>query len=344
MKSVQLTAIRQMKMAEVAAPQIKNDDDVLLKIECMGVCGSDVHYYETGRIGSQVVQYPFVVGHECAATVKEVGKKVKGLKVGDRVVVEPAIVCGECDQCRQGRENTCRKLKFLGCPGQVDGCLSEYIVMPAACCLKMPDNMTFEQGVICEPLAIGVYSVKQSQIRAGSDIAILGAGPIGLSCMIGAKAAGVKSIFMTDKIAERVVAAGNNGAKWSGNPQKEDVVAEILKRKAGGMDVVFECAGQPETIDEALELLKPGGRLMLIGIPREDRVSFIIDRMRRKEITVVNIRRQNKCTEATIEGIASGAMDVDFMITHRFTFGDTQKAFDLVAGYEQGVIKALIDF
>jgi len=133
MKAQLLTGIRRMEMREVAQPEISRPNEVLLKIEAVGVCGSDVHYYETGRIGSQVVEFPYIVGHECAAVVAEVGSEVDTLKVGDPVAVDPLIACGQCDQCRAGRINTCRNQKFLGCPGQVQGCLSEYIVMPAEC-------------------------------------------------------------------------------------------------------------------------------------------------------------------------------------------------------------------
>lgn len=344
MKSVRLTGIRKLEIVDVEKPSVSSNNEVLLKIESVGVCGSDVHYYETGRIGSQVVDYPFVVGHECAATVEEVGEGVTSVMVGDRVVVEPAISCGQCDQCRQGRENTCRNLKFLGCPGQIEGCLSEYIIMPQRCCLKMPAKMSFEQGALCEPVAIGVYAVEQSGVCDGSDIAILGSGPIGLSCMAAARAAGVKNIFMTDKIDDRVAVARNNGAIWAGNPVRENIVTEILDQESSGMDVVFECAGQQETIDEAIELLKPGGKLMLIGIPRDERVSFVIDKMRRKEITVVNVRRQNGCTEDTIDMVGDRRLDADFMITHRFELEDTQRAFDLVSEYGDGVVKAMIEF
>jgi len=310
----------------------------------VGVCGSDVHYYETGRIGSQVVKYPFMVGHECAATVKETGRAAKRVKVGDRTVVEPAIVCHKCDQCRVGRENTCRNLKFLGCPGQVAGCLCEYIVMPEDCCYPVGNKLSLEQAVLCEPLAIGVYSVKQAKLSEKADVAILGAGPIGLSCLLAAKAEKAGACFVTEKIEERIGMAQKGGATWAGNPDREDVVKEILKLKQGGMDVVFECAGKQETIDQAIELLKPGGKLMLIGIPREERISFIIDRVRRKEISIINVRRQNKCTGATIDLLVSKKIDADFMVTHRFKLEQTQEAFEMVAGYCDGVVKAMIEF
>jgi len=342
MKAAVLTGIRQMELQDVPDPKIEKDTDVLLKIEKVGVCGSDVHYYETGRIGSQVVQFPFIVGHECAATVAAVGRGVTSVKVGDPVVVEPAVSCHDCPQCNQGRENTCFNLRFLGTPGQGDGCLCEYVVMPEECCLPTGGKITIEQGVLCEPLAIAVYAVKRSQAAAGADVAMLGAGPIGLSCLVSAKAEGVGACYMTEKIPERVETARRGGATWVGNPLEEDIVAAILEQKPLGMDVVYECAGQQETIDQAIELLKPGGRLMLIGIPREDRISLSIDKIRRKEVTIVNVRRQNKCTQAAIDLLASGKADVDFMVTHRFGMEQTRDAFELVAEYQDGVVKAMV--
>lgn len=344
MKAVVLTGIRQTELADVPEPILEGDNDVLLRIAMVGVCGSDIHYYETGRIGSQIVEYPFIVGHECVATVEAVGRAVTRIETGDQVVVDPAIACGECDQCQQGRRNTCRNLKFLGCPGQVVGCLCQYIVMPEDCCLGIDGKITFAQGVLCEPLAIGLYAVKQARLSERSDIAILGAGPIGLSCLVCARLEGVNACYVTEKIDERIKVAQGQGATWVGNPDREDVVKAILRRESAGMDVVFECAGQQETIDQSIELLKPGGKLMLIGIPRVERISLVIDKLRRKEITIVNVRRQNKCTEECIDLIASGQISVDFMITHRFKPERIQDAFDMVAGYRDGVVKALIEF
>jgi L-iditol 2-dehydrogenase len=343
MKAAVLTGIRQMEVREVPDPKITKNTDVLLKIEKVGVCGSDVHYFETGRIGSQVVKFPYIVGHECAATVAAVGRGVTRVKVGEQVVVEPAVSCHECDQCRRGRENTCFKLRFLGTPGQGDGCLSEFLVMPEECCFPIGGKITIEQGVLCEPLAIAVYAVKQSRVPRGADVAVLGAGPIGLSCMVSARAEGVGACYLTEKIEERVKVARKGGATWVGNPLKEDVVAAILKHRPLGLDVVYECAGQQETIDQGIDLLRAGGTLMLIGIPREDRVSFSIDKIRRKEITILNVRRQNGCTQAAIDLQASGKVDANFMVTHRFPLERVQEAFELVAGYRDGAVKALIE-
>ena len=344
MKAVVLTGIRQMEMRDVPAPKIKKGNEVLLKIERVGVCGSDVHYYETGRIGSQIVEYPYIVGHECSATVEAVGKGVRRVKAGEQVVVDPAAWCGKCDQCLAGRENTCRNLKFLGTPKEGNGCLCEYILMPAESCFPTNGRISLEQGALCEPFAVGVYAVKQSQMPKGAKAAILGSGPIGLSCLVAARVDGAESIYMTDKVEERMKVAEKAGAEWAGNPRRGDIVKEILEREPTGMDIVYECAGEQETIDEGIELLRPGGRLIVIGIARVERISFGISKVRRKEITIVNIRRQNGCMQAAIDLISSGRAKIDFMVTHRFKLEQTQQAFDMVAGYRDGVVKAMIEF
>jgi L-iditol 2-dehydrogenase len=379
MKALALTGLKKLEIIEWPTPKIINDTDVLLKLAVVGVCGSDIHYYEDGKVGSQVVTYPYLIGHECSAIVEQVGKGVKNVKPGDRVVVEPAVSCHQCDQCKMGRENTCRKIQFLGTPGQGDGCLCEYMVMPEENCLVVNDRptptalkncvctprlseagvMTYEpfnaqskntcgitliQAALCEPFTIGLYSAKQGHGTHSDKIAILGSGPIGLSCMTAAKFLGAKKVYMTDKINSRLAVAKSHGADWVANPDEIDIVKEITKIEPLGVDVVYECAGQQSTIDQALEILRPGGKLVLVGIPRQSTMSFCIDYARRKEITIVNIRRQNRTTHETIELIADKKVNIDFMVTHKFAFKDAAKAFELVAGYKDGVIKAMIEF
>jgi len=344
LKALVLTGLKRLEFIDVPQPQITKDTDILLKMAAVGICGSDVHYYETGKVGSQVVTYPYRIGHECSATVTQIGKTVRDIKIGDKVVVEPAVSCHNCDQCRIGRENTCRNLKFLGAPGQGDGCLSEYIVMPQENCLVVNDKLTLIQAALCEPFTIGLYSVKQGQGPCSDKIAILGSGPIGLSCMTAARLRGAKKIYMTDKIAERLAVAKKHGADWVGNPDESDIVKQISKLEPLGIDVVYECAGQQSTIDEGIELLRPGGKLVLVGIPRESRISISIDYARRKEITIVNIRRQNRSTQETVELLAAGKINIDYLVTHKFKFEDSIKAFEIVAGYKDGVIKAMVEF
>lgn len=342
MKAAVLTALRQMEIRDVPDPTIEKDNDVLLKIEMVGVCGSDVHYYETGRIGRQIVEYPFIIGHECSATVKAIGSSVTGVKVGDQVTVDPAVPCHQCYQCRIDRENTCEDMRFLGCPGQGGGCLCEYIVMPEESCFPTKGAITLEQAALCEPLSIAVYAVKRAQIPEGAGIGILGAGPIGLSVLLSAKAEKARKIYITEKIDARLEAARGVGVTWAGNPDSTDVVSEIMTAEPLGLDVIIECCGQQEALDQAFEILKPGGLLVIIGTARKDRISFDVDTFKRKEISIRYVRRQNHCVQTSLDLIGSGQVNVDFMITHHFTLEETQKAFDLVAGYHDGVIKAMI--
>jgi L-iditol 2-dehydrogenase len=343
MKAMRLTGIQQMEMLETPDPQIVNDTDVLIRMKVVGICGSDVHYYTTGRIGDQVCRYPYTVGHESAGVVEAVGPAVTAVKPGDRIAVEPAVSCGQCDQCKSHRSHTCRNLKFLGCPGQIEGCLSEYIVMPQECCFKIPDDMTLDQAAISEPLSIGLYAVKQSIGIKDKTVAILGAGPIGLSVLLAAKYMEAGKIYITDKIYSRVDTARENGADWAGNPDSQDIVEAISEAEPLLLDCVFECCGEQEAIDQSVEILKPGGKLMLVGIPEVDRISFDISKIRRKELCIQNVRRQNECVQETLDMIHSGKVSVDFMVTNRFDFADSKKGFDMVDNYEDGVIKAMID-
>ena len=251
--------------------------------------------------------------------------------------------CFECDQCKTGRENTCRRLRFLGCPGQAEGCLCEYIIIPETSCITIPDHMTFDEAAISEPLAIGLYAVKRSMPVSGMNIAILGFGPIGMSVMLTAKAMGAKKICVTDILDYRNKMAELSGAFITGNPDKENVVSKISCSIPEEPDTVFECCGQQEAIENAIDMVKPGGKIMIVGIPEFDSWNFMADKIRRKEITIINVRRQNHCTEEAIRMIASNALDVSGMVTHRFGLEHAATAFDLVTGYHDQVMKAMID-
>ena len=343
MKAAILSKLHQFRYKEVPDPVLSTPHDVLLRMRTVGVCGSDIHYYTTGRIGSQVVQYPFTVGHEGAAVVEAVGQAVTRVKPGDRVAIEPAISCGNCDQCRAGRAHTCRRLKFLGCPGQLEGCLSQLLVMPEACCFPIPENLTFDDAVLCEPLSIGMYAVRQSRPLREATIGILGLGPIGLSVLVSARASQPKAVYATDPLPYRRAMAEAQGVAWTADPATPDLVNQVLVQEPEGLDVVFECCGKQEAFDQAIQLLKPGGKLMLIGIPEFDRYSFPADSARRKELCLQQVRRQNHCVQPAIDAVAAGTIRPQFMVTHRFNLKNCAKAFDLVAGYADGVIKAMIE-
>ena len=338
MKACVLTGIREMELRDVADPQT-GPGEVLIAIKAVGVCGSDVHYYETGRIGDQVVKYPFRVGHECSGVVEGVGPDVRHLKVGDRVAIDPAMPCRACDQCLTGRHHTCRKLRFLGCPGQAEGCLCEWIAMPEDSCFVMPAGMSFEQGALSEPLSIGVYALNLSGAgNGGGRIGILGAGPIGLSVLLAARSRGISFVYMTDKIDERLKVAEAMGASLTCNVRSGDAWRRILNVEPLGLDVVFECCGEQEALDQAILMLKPGGKLMLVGIPRVERISFGIDYLRRREISIQNVRRQVDCVPEALDMIARRRVETGRMVTHRFPLESAQAAYDTFVSGNSGKV------
>lgn len=342
MKAALLIAPGRFEIRDVPEPEIGSPFDALLRVAAVGVCGSDLHYFRRGRIGSQVVEHPWIVGHECSATVVKVGSEVQGLRPSDRVAVDPLVSCGECDQCCAGRRHTCRRQRFLGCPGQIPGALAEFLVMPAECCARVPDSLSATEAALIEPFSVGLYAVRLAHPEPGQSAAVLGSGPIGLSVLLACRTAGIEKLYATDLVPERLAAARTLGAVWAGNPREMNVLREILAREAGGLDVVFECAGEQETLDQALELLRPGGKLAIVGIPESDRVSFSIDLLRRKELAVLNVRRQNRMVEPAIELVVSRKVDLLPLATHHFALAETQAAFELVEARGDGVVKALI--
>jgi L-iditol 2-dehydrogenase len=341
MKAACLTGIRRVEVRETPDPKLIRPCDVRLRVNAVGVCGSDVHYYTAGRIGAQVVDYPFPIGHECAGTVLEAGPEVQGLRAGERVAIDPLVACGRCDQCRAGRKHTCREQKFLGSPGQLPGALVEFLVMPAECCYPIPDHMTMAEAVLVEPFSVGLYAVRLAALPPGAKIGILGSGPIGLCVLLAARASVNCAAYATDLVDDRLKVARVCGADWTGNPRRQDIVRAIGELEPLGLDAVFECAGQQETLDQAVDLLKPAGMLLIVGIPEVDRVSFIIGPFRRKELRVQNVRRQNQCMLPAIEMIA-GVVNATPLATHHFQLAETPAAFDLVAARRDGVVKAII--
>ncbi len=344
MKAAFLTGIREIQIRQAPEPEIVKPTDVLIAIEAVGVCGSDMHYYKEGRIGCQIVEYPWIVGHECAGRVLEVGPEVTRVKPGDRVAIDPLLNCGVCDQCVGGHMHTCRNQTFLGCPGQAQGSLSERLVMPDTCCFPVPDGMTTAQAALAEPLTISLWAQALShQPSKGAKIGILGAGLIGLGVLAACKLAGPCTVYHTDLLDNRLALARKFGADWTGNAAKLDPVKEILAVEPTGLDIVFECVGLQETIDQSLQLLKPCCTMVLVGIPIGDRASFDFNQMRRKELRIQNVRRQLKQVPHALDLVQAGKIDVDAMVTHNFTIDQTQEAFDLVADYGDGVIKAVIN-
>jgi L-iditol 2-dehydrogenase len=308
----------------------------------VGVCGSDIHYYSAGRIGDQVVTEPFILGHEGSG---ELGERVADMPAGTPIYLEPAVPCHQCDQCLSGRENTCRKLRFLGNPLDLPGCMCEEIVMPAECIVPLPGWMGLDEAVLLEPLCIGIYSVARSRAEKGCSAAIVGAGPIGLSVLLGLSDVAPSLVFVSEPVEARRRAAEELGATRSFSPSAQGAAGAVTDASRGGVDVAFECAGTQESIDDAAAMLKPGGTLVLIGIPEgADRMTYDAHLMRRREITVVNIRRQNKAVDLALSLLEGRRDAAKVLITHRFPPTRANEAFDLVSRKADKAIKVLLEF
>lgn len=343
MKVAYLVAKRKIVFEEIKKPEIKNEDDVLVRIRCVGICGSDVHYYNEGKIGDQIVKDKIILGHEASGEVIDIGKGVKNFKKGDKVAIEPGVSCGLCEQCIKGKPNLCPYVKFLGTP-PIDGAFREYIVMPEKNLIKLPYGIDFEEGVLSEPLAIGVYSVKLSKMEIGDSIVILGAGPIGLSILFSVKEAGAFRIFVSDLIEERLKFAEKIGADVVVNAKNKDIV-KIVKNftKGRGVDISFEAAGKRETFSQVIHTTKIGGKCILVGIPSEDTVEFDVHIMRRKELQLINIRRSSFCTEIALNMLKKSKIPFKEIITHRYPFEKLSDALNLVSEYKNGVIKCIVN-
>jgi len=343
MKAAFFTALRRIELADAPEPKLAQPGDVLLAIDRVGVCGSDVHYYLDGRIGDQVLRYPATLGHECSGTVLAAGDAAKDLTPGDRVAVDPAFPCFACDQCRAGRFHTCRHLRFMGLPGQAPGALAERSVVPAACCVKVPKSVSQDEAMLVEPLSVGLHAVRLARLAGGAKIVVLGVGPIGLSVLLCAKATAKCTVVVTDLLDERLAVARRCGADAAINARQADVVAEAARAGISEFDAVFECSGDPACVDQGQSLLCPGGTLVCVGIPPGDAVSFNPHGMRRNELRFQAVRRQNQCVEPVVELIASRRIDPSPLVTHRFPMERVADAFEIVAGHCDGVIKAVID-
>jgi|YelNatPaOPRAMG01_1025707.scaffolds.fasta_scaffold13409_4 L-iditol 2-dehydrogenase len=339
MKAVFITGVRKTEVKDIPAPEIKQPDEVLLKTRVAGICGSDLHYFISDQVGGEPVPYPCLVGHECAAEVVAAGPEVKNFKPGELVAVEPSISCGVCDQCLAGRFNTCRKVKFLGHPGELNGCFAEYFVMPAKNLLKLSPSTSAEEAMLAEPLSIALHAFNLAGLGNTARVAVLGSGPIGLSLILLLKKHGLASIFATDRSEARVKAAIRAGASWAARVEEEDVVQEIMTRQPLGLEAVFEVSGDQEAIDQAVELVKPGGKIIQVGIPLPERISYRISKVRRKEVTIINVRRQNLCMERALQMIEQKEIEVSWLLTHRFQLEEAQNAFSTAADRLDGALK-----
>ncbi len=342
MKAARLHGIRDIHTDEVPRPE-PGPGEVLLKMAAVGVCGSDVHYYLDGGIGDAVIAAPITMGHEPSAYVAALGAGVEGLEIGQLVAIEPAIPCGHCEMCLTGHPNLCPNVRFCGTP-PIDGVFSDYAVMPADNCVPLPEGFSAVEGALLEPLGVAIHTVDLSHLRVAQNIVVLGAGPIGLLIAAVARAAGAGQILMTEPIPERRAFALNYIADAVFDPSSEDVVAAVQEATNGrGVDIAFEAAGAADTPQNGVDMLRPGGTLVLCGIPSgEDKLTLTASSTRRKGTTIKMVRRMKFVYPRGIRLVQRGMVDLKAIATHFFTLDDIPRAFEMVAGYEDGVIRAVV--
>jgi L-iditol 2-dehydrogenase len=342
MRAARLHGIRDLRLAEVPRPT-PGPGEVLLRVATVGVCGSDVHYYQHGRIGSQVVERPIILGHEFSAWIAGLGDGVSDLEPGQLVAVEPGISCGRCEPCRQGHPNLCPKVRFCGTP-PIDGVFAEYTVMPAENCFPLPEGIGPTEGAMLEPLGIAIHTVDLGHLKPGQTAAVLGAGPIGLLTAVVARAAGASEVFMTEPLAHRRQFALDYVADAALDPDKEDIVAGIKGLTGGrGVDVAFEAAGASETPQQAAAVTRIGGKVVVAGIPPDPIMALKADTVRRKGLTIKLVRRSKHTFPRAIRLVQAGMVDLKPLATHLLPLERIAEAFELVAGYEDGVLRAVIE-
>ncbi len=340
-RAAYMTGLNKMEIREIEVPKLR-EKDVLVKLEYVGICGSDVHYLEHGKIGDFIVDGDFILGHECAGTVVEVGAGVQNLKVGDMVALEPGITCGQCEFCKSGRYNLCPDVEFLATP-PYHGSLMNYIAFPENMCFKLPDNITTKEGALVEPLAVGMHAAIQGDVRLGSSVVILGAGTIGLVTLLACKAYGATDITVVDVLPKRLEYAKRLGAARTINGLETDVLAEIDKiTNKKGVDIVIETAGSAKTISQTPYLIKNGGTIVLVGLAPQDIIEFNFAKIMAKEAQIKSVFRYRNIYPTAIQAIAKGIIDISGIVTHEFEFEEVEKAFDYVINNKQDVVKAVI--
>ena len=341
MKTAVMLGIGKMGFEEREIPQVK-EDEVLVKLEYVGICGSDLHYYESGAIGDYVVKPPFVLGHEPGGTVVEVGRNVKHLKAGDRVALEPGKTCGHCEFCKTGRYNLCPDVVFFATP-PVDGVFQEYVAHEADLCFKLPDNVSTMQGALIEPLAVGFHAAMQGGARAGQTAVVMGAGCIGLVTMMALKAMGVTKVYTVDIMEKRLQKALELGADGVINAGQADAVEEVRKLTDGkGCDLVIETAGTQATTVQAIRMTKKGAAIVLVGYSKSGEMTLPMSLALDKELTFKTGFRYRHIYPMAIEAVAAGKVNLKGIVTDVFGLGEVQKAMDYSVSNKADIVKAVI--
>jgi len=338
-----LHGINDLRLEQRPIPKY-NDDQVLLQMEVVGICGSDVHYLVHGRIGPFVVEKPMVIGHEASGIVLEVGKNVKHLKSGDRVAIEPGVGCRKCNYCKEGRYNLCLEMVFCATP-PYDGNLARYYVHDADFCFKLPEHVSLEEGALLEPLSVGVHACKRAEVRTGSIVLVLGAGPIGLVTLLSAKAYGASKVIITDIVESRLKTAKELGADYTlltqPGEEEEVIIKKIVDTLGCEPTVSMDCSGAEQSVRVAIQATRSGGVAVLIGMGKPEMTLPLASALIR-EVDIKGVFRYVNDYATALDLVASGKVNVKPLITHNYKMEDTLKAFHTSRTGEGNAIKVLI--
>ncbi len=345
MQEAVLKAVGRFDVIEAAA-SVPGPGEALVRITAVGVCGSDLHMFSEGVIGGISIDDaggPFVPGHEAAGVVEDVGAGVEKSLVGKRVAIEPAINCGVCQWCLGGQPNVCPHHDFLGLP-PTGGALRQYMTHPARLCEPVGDELTDDEIVLLEPLAIAIHAVDRVGFACGQGAVVLGAGPIGLSIVAVLAGSGCGPIIVSDKLDYRLEWARKFGATHTLNPMCDDVPAAVEELSGGhGLPHVFEAAGDSQTFMQMIHCAAPGGTVAVVGIPAEDRLAFQHSVARRKGLDVLMIRRSNLTLHRAIRWAHRPELPVRQLASHHWPLARTQQAYQTAANYADGVLKAMVN-
>ncbi len=343
MKVAVMTGALKMEWEERDIPQIK-PDELLIKLEYVGVCGSDLHFYSEGRLANWVPDGSLVLGHEPGGVVVEVGSEVKGFKIGDKVALEPGVPCGQCEDCRKGHYNLCKDVKFMAIPKEKDGVFSEYCAHSASMCFKLPDNVDTMEGALIEPLAVGMHACELSNAKLGETAIVLGCGCIGLVTIMALKARGVSEIYAVDVLDKRLEKAKEVGATRVFNSKKEDIVEFAKTLPGGGVNQVYECAGNRYTTLQTAKLIKRAGKITLVGVSPEPVLELDLATLNAMEGTIYSVYRYRNLYEAGINAVSNGSIPLKSIVSHVFEFKDVIKGVDYSLNNKDDVIKAVVKF
>lgn len=331
-----LVELRKIQLFKESLPSLKKDE-VLVAIKSVGICGSDIHYFLEGGLGSFKQKLPMEMGHEPAGVVAD-STVPEEFKKGDRVVIEPGKACFLCDFCMKGKQNLCRNVTFMG--ANAPGALADYVIVHKSQIAKIPKNMSYEMAALLEPLGIGLHAMNLLRPKNTESAVIFGCGPIGLCLMKILQKAGMKEIYMVDTLPYRVKFATKMGA--TGAYLLPKAVSEIKRLTNNqGTTYAFDAAGTQESITACGDLVSIGGTIGLIGIPTNDLLDYNPHRLRVKEVRIQNVRRSNQTMHDCLK-LFSGDNEIEKIVTHSFDLKDVQKGFDLVSKYAGNVIKCII--